>query len=158
MDELRESQKEKLQEALDMGELEIGGGLNKELGLGRVGDTRWGSLYRSFENFMFLSDSIFDVLDTLVEDSKFNSRFNEVTSDLFHGGACLNPVDSFSSFDIRKIVRMAKLYLDDFDKFNLSVLENQLTNYIVDVRDIGQRFSNIGGLGELPKKLVEVDV
>nr|XP_016448688.1 PREDICTED: uncharacterized protein LOC107773774 [Nicotiana tabacum] len=66
-----------------MGELEIGRGLNQELGLVRGGDTRWGSHYKSFRNFIFLFDSI------------------------------------------------------------------------VDVRDIDQRFSNLGGLGELSKKLVE---
>ncbi|XP_075087879.1 uncharacterized protein LOC107807033 [Nicotiana tabacum] len=194
-----------------MGDLETGKGLNQELGLVRAGDTRWGSHYKSFGNFILLFDSIVDVLDTLVEDAstlderakkkehdilipnfdepcanserlrrklvdhttlhhyrvdvfykiidwqlqELNGHFNEVTSDLFHGVACMNPVDSFSSFDITKIVRMAKLYPDDFDEFNLRVLENQLTNYIVDVRDINQRFSNLGGLDELSKKLVE---
>nr|XP_009595634.1 uncharacterized protein LOC104091899 [Nicotiana tomentosiformis] len=264
MDKLRESQKEKLQEALYMGELETGRGLNQELGLVRADDTRWGSHYKSFGNFILLFDSIVDVLDTLVEDAstldnrakaagylrscqtfevafmlhfmkdilgitydlnislhkkeqdiaksmilvevakqrlqdlrvdrwyplknkvstfcimhdilipnfdepyansgrsrhtrvdhttlhhyrvdvfykiidwqlqELNGRFNEVTSDLFHGVACLNPVDSFSSFDIRKIMRMAKLYPDDIDEFNLVVLENQLANHIVDVLD-----------------------
>lgn len=67
--------------------------------------------------------------------------FNEVTSDLLNGVACLNPVDSFSSFDIKKILVMAKLYPDDFDKFSIRALENQLVNYIIDVRDNDKRFS-----------------
>nr|XP_016486795.1 PREDICTED: uncharacterized protein LOC107807033 [Nicotiana tabacum] len=98
-------------------------------------------------------DVFYKIIDWQLQE--LNGHFNEVTSDLFHGVACMNPVDSFSSFDITKIVRMAKLYPDDFDEFNLRVLENQLTNYIVDVRDINQRFSNLGGLDELSKKLVE---
>ncbi|XP_070035257.1 uncharacterized protein [Nicotiana tomentosiformis] len=42
MDDLRESQAEKVQEALDMGELKTGRSLNQELGLARAADTRWG--------------------------------------------------------------------------------------------------------------------
>ncbi|XP_047253782.1 uncharacterized protein LOC124887899 [Capsicum annuum] len=51
-DEFRESQKEKLQEALDM-----------------AGDTRWGSHYKSFGNFIHNFVSIVDVLDSLVENA-----------------------------------------------------------------------------------------
>ncbi|KAH0709772.1 hypothetical protein KY290_011180 [Solanum tuberosum] len=55
--------------ALDMGELETGRGLNQELGLVKVGDTHWGSHYKSFGNFISSVDSIVDVLDTLVENA-----------------------------------------------------------------------------------------
>ncbi|XP_060210798.1 uncharacterized protein LOC132637777 [Lycium barbarum] len=48
MDEYRESQKKRIQEALDMGELETGRGLHQEFGLTRACDTRWGSHYKSF--------------------------------------------------------------------------------------------------------------
>ncbi|XP_059291723.1 uncharacterized protein LOC132045195, partial [Lycium ferocissimum] len=69
VDAFRESQKEKLREALDMGELETGKGLNQELGLIKAGDTRWGSHYKSFGNFISNFASIVDVLDTLVENA-----------------------------------------------------------------------------------------
>ncbi|XP_019260033.1 PREDICTED: zinc finger MYM-type protein 1-like [Nicotiana attenuata] len=182
VDEFRGSQKEKLQEALDMGELKIGKGLNQELGLVRAGDTRWGSHYKSFENFIRMFGSIVDVLDTLVEDAgtlddrakasgyleacqtykitaktcvfckvldwqvqELNDHFDEVTTELLHGFACLNPIDAFSSFDIRKIMKMAEFYPDDFDEFRMNALENQLASYIIDVRDFDERFSNLNG-------------
>ncbi|XP_060201789.1 uncharacterized protein LOC132630220 [Lycium barbarum] len=66
MDEFRESQKERIQEALDMGKLTTGRGLHQELGLIRAGDTRWGSHYKSFCNFILMFGSITDVLDALV--------------------------------------------------------------------------------------------
>lgn len=69
MDEFRESQKEKLQEALDMGELEMGRGLNQELGLIKASDIRWGSHYKSFRNFISNFASIVDALDSLVENA-----------------------------------------------------------------------------------------
>ncbi|XP_019267378.1 PREDICTED: uncharacterized protein LOC109244700 [Nicotiana attenuata] len=66
---------------------------------------------------------------------ELNSRFDEVTTDLLLGVACLNPADSFSNFDIEKILRLAELYPDDFDKYSMVDLRFQLQNYIVDVRD-----------------------
>ncbi|XP_016479667.1 uncharacterized protein LOC107800912 [Nicotiana tabacum] len=259
MDDLRESQAEKVQEALDMGELETGRGLNQELGLARAADTRWGSHYKSFKNFISMFGSIIDVLDTIVVDARtleerskakgylsscqtfeeqdianaillvevakrrlqklreeewdslidkvsafcvkynilipnfddlyvnsrrsrhkvadytilhhyrvdiffkiidwqvqeLNARFNEVTTNLLVGVACLNPVDSFSSFDINKILRMAELYPDDFDENITVTLKNQLETYIVDVRDVHERFSNLQGLVDLSETLVK---
>nr|XP_009625687.1 uncharacterized protein LOC104116519 [Nicotiana tomentosiformis] len=187
VDEFRDSQNEKLQEALDMGELNTGRGLNQELGLVRDGDTHWGSHYKSFGNFIRMFGSIVDHdilvpnFDDLYVNSgrsrrkpadytvfhhyrvdvfckvfdwqlqELNDRFDEVTTDLLHGVACLNPIDSFSSFDIRKIMKMPKLYPDDFDEFWMSALENQLASYIIDVRDFYERFSNLNGLSDISK-------
>ncbi|XP_075095471.1 uncharacterized protein LOC142173730 [Nicotiana tabacum] len=52
-----------------MGELETGRGLNQELGLARAADTRWGSHYKYFKNFISMFGSIIDVLDTIVVDA-----------------------------------------------------------------------------------------
>nr|XP_009600790.2 zinc finger MYM-type protein 1-like [Nicotiana tomentosiformis] len=239
MDDLRESQAEKVQEALDMGELETGRGLNQELGLARAADTCWDSHYKSFKNFISMFGSIIDVLDTIVVDARtleerakakgylstcqtfevafmlhlmrdvlgitnelnaslqkkeqnienaillvevakrrlqklreeewdslidkiidwqvqeLNARFNEVTTNLLVGVACLNRVDSFSSFDINKILRMAELYPDDFDENITVTLKNQLETYIVDVRDVDKKFSNLQGLVDLFETLVK---
>nr|XP_016454667.1 PREDICTED: zinc finger MYM-type protein 1-like [Nicotiana tabacum] len=284
MDDLRESQAEKVQEALDMGELETGRGLNQELGLARAADTCWDSHYKSFKNFISMFGSIIDVLDTIVVDARtleerakakgylsscqtfevafmlhlmrdvlgitnelntslqkkeqnienaillvevakrrlqklreeewdslidkvsafcvkynilipnfddfyvnsgrsrrkvadytilhhyrvdiffkiidwqvqeLNARFNEVTTNLLVGVACLNRVDSFSSFDINKILRMAELYPDDFSENITVTLKNQLETYIVDVRDVDKKFSNLQGLVNLFETLVK---
>ncbi|XP_060182480.1 uncharacterized protein LOC132612175 [Lycium barbarum] len=284
MDEFRDSQKERIQEALDMGELITGRGLNQELGLSRACDTRWGSHYKSFNNFILMYGSIVNVLESLVHDARLmderakamgyldacrtyevafmlhlmsevlaitnevnkclqkkeqdlanamlllevakirlqayrdeewdsliakvslfcikheilvpnfkdpyvsslrsrrrlgdntvlhhyrvevfcniidwqlqelKDRFGEATTNLLRGIACLNPIDSFSSFDIRKIMKMAALYPDDFDEFNMSALENQLASYIIDVRDVDERFFDLKGLCDLSKRLVQ---
>ncbi|XP_016447742.2 uncharacterized protein LOC107772782 [Nicotiana tabacum] len=208
MVDLRQSQAEKLQEALDMGELDTGKGLKQELGLARAADTRWGSHYKFSKNIINMFGSIIDVLDTIVVDARsleerakhgivipnfdefyvnsgrsrrkvaehtishhyrvnvfikiidwqlheLKERFNEETTDLLMGVACLNPVDSFSSFDIKKILRMAELYPDDFDENSMITLENKLATYIVDIRDVDERFSNLKGLSDLSEKLVK---
>ncbi|XP_059311958.1 uncharacterized protein LOC132063436 [Lycium ferocissimum] len=244
MDEFQDSQKERIQEALDLGKLTTGRGLNQELDLSRACDTRWGSHFKSFNDFILMFGSILNVLESLVldarllderakamgylktcrtyevvfmlhlmsdvlgitnelnkclqkkeqdlanamllvevakrrlqayRDDRWNSLiskvslfcikhgifvpnfeepyvsslrsrwrlrynkvshhfhvevfcniidwqlqelkdcFGEATTDLLHGITCLNPIDSFSSFDIRKIMKMAKFYPDDFN-------------------------------------------
>jgi Domain of unknown function (DUF4371) len=51
-DKLRESQVVEIAKALINGEIEMGSGLNQELGLSRAGETRWGSHYGSITNLI----------------------------------------------------------------------------------------------------------
>ncbi|XP_016488986.2 uncharacterized protein LOC107808937 [Nicotiana tabacum] len=165
-------QEKKVQEPLDMGELETGRGLNQELGLARAADTRWYNIsIPNFDDFYVNSrrsrckvadhtilhhyrvDIFFMIIDWQVQE--LNARFNEVTTNLLVGVACLNPVDSFSSFDINKILMMVELYPDDFDENIMVTLKNQLETYIVDVRDVDERFSNLQGLVDLSETLVK---
>ena len=64
-DEFREKQAEKVEEALRMGELQTGRGLNQELGLQKPADTRWGSHFKTFTNIIIMFDPILDVLDVI---------------------------------------------------------------------------------------------
>ncbi|KAH0751769.1 hypothetical protein KY285_004917 [Solanum tuberosum] len=70
MDKLCDSQKSTIQVALDMGELTTGRGLNQQLGLSRACDTRWGSHYKSFNNFIIMFGSILVVLESLALDAR----------------------------------------------------------------------------------------
>ncbi|XP_059306320.1 uncharacterized protein LOC132057731 [Lycium ferocissimum] len=216
MDEYRESQKKRVQKALDMGELETGRGLHQEFGLTRACDTHesakamgflracqtfdvafilhlmrdilaitdelnkclqkkeqdianamllvqvakkrlqklreeeWGSLIDKVFKFLFCK-----VIDWQIQELSY--RFDEVTTDLLHGIACLNPIDSFSSFDLRKIMRMAEHYPNDFDEFSMGALENELASYIIDARDLDERFFDLKGLCDLSKGLVQTE-
>ncbi|XP_060173281.1 uncharacterized protein LOC132603991 isoform X2 [Lycium barbarum] len=76
-DELRESQAKEIEEALCKGELETDRGLNQELGLARVGDTRWGSHYKSFKNFILMFGPIIDVLDAIAVNARFEEKCRE---------------------------------------------------------------------------------
>ncbi|XP_021719880.1 zinc finger MYM-type protein 1-like [Chenopodium quinoa] len=60
---IREIQSQHVLEALDLGEIESGQGLNQELGLGRPGDTRWGSHYKTVSNVTSLYATIVKVLE-----------------------------------------------------------------------------------------------
>ncbi|PIN08128.1 Tam3-transposase (Ac family) [Handroanthus impetiginosus] len=95
----------------------------------------------------------YKVIDWQLQE--LNNRFNEVTSDLLHGMACLSPSQSFANFDLEKIMRLAALYPDDFTEYDLVELRCQLENYIVDVGSEDIRFSSLNEIGDLSKKLVE---
>jgi len=58
-------------------------------------------------------DVFYIILDMQMQE--FNSHISETTTDLLPGVACLNISDSFSNFDMKKILRMAQLYPGDFD-------------------------------------------
>ncbi|XP_049373450.1 uncharacterized protein LOC125838434 [Solanum verrucosum] len=70
MDDLRDSQKAEIQDALDMGELTTGRGLNQQLGLSRACDPRWGSHYKSFNNFILMFGSIVEVIESIALDAR----------------------------------------------------------------------------------------
>ncbi|XP_015163368.1 uncharacterized protein [Solanum tuberosum] len=105
-------------------------------------DDEWNSLIAKSHHYCV--EVFCNIIDWQLQE--LNDRFNEVATDLLHGIACLTPINSFSSFDSKKIMRMAKLYPDDFDEFNIDTLENQLASYIVDVCDVDERFSDLNGL------------
>ncbi|XP_031280629.1 zinc finger MYM-type protein 1-like [Pistacia vera] len=67
-DMLRKSQVNKLVEALEIGEVSKGRGLNQETSLKRDGDTRWGSYYYTLINLILLLSSVGDVLKVIEED------------------------------------------------------------------------------------------
>ncbi|XP_057248263.1 uncharacterized protein LOC104904219 [Beta vulgaris subsp. vulgaris] len=66
---LREKQAQRVVEALSLGELESGTGLNQERGLGRPCDTRWGSHFKIILNVLDLYPSILESLDKIGEVS-----------------------------------------------------------------------------------------
>nr|XP_016473049.1 PREDICTED: uncharacterized protein LOC107795002 [Nicotiana tabacum] len=140
MDDLRQSQAEKLQEALDMGEIDTGKCLNQELGLARAADTRWGSHYKSFKNFIYMFDSIIDVLDTIVVDARSLEERAKKEHDIANGVLLVDVA--------RK--RLQRLRDEGWDP-----LIDKLATYIVDIRDVDERFSNLKGLCDLSEKLVK---
>ncbi|CAO2831922.1 unnamed protein product [Amaranthus hypochondriacus] len=282
-DEFREKQAEMVEKALSEGELLTGKGLNQEVGLQKPGDTRWGSHFNTFSNFIQMFSPIVDVLDALVvagDDDRIkiqaildgiqtfdfafmihlmklvlgisnglslslqrrdqdvvnamsllgttkkryqktrdegweslmnevesfcvkrdidiprmddlaplrargkskrrlsdvtnehyyrvnvfytiidmlmqelDCRFPEISTDLLIGVGCLNPANSFSYYNKEKVLKMAKLYPDDFDYLALDCLSFELDTFI-DNFSTDKRFSSLSTLGEFSKTLVQ---
>ncbi|XP_012835790.1 PREDICTED: zinc finger MYM-type protein 1-like [Erythranthe guttata] len=76
-DLLREKQSEKIIEALDMGDISSGRGLNQETNLKRAGDTRWSSHYNTLLSLINMFDAVIDVLEIIGRDASSTSHRTE---------------------------------------------------------------------------------
>ncbi|XP_070035569.1 uncharacterized protein [Nicotiana tomentosiformis] len=72
--------------------------------------------------------------------------------------ASLNPVNSFANFDKEKIITLAKYYPDEFGELKLRDLSHQLDTFILHMRHGDLRFSDLKGIGDLEKALVEANL
>ncbi|WVZ55239.1 hypothetical protein U9M48_005925 [Paspalum notatum var. saurae] len=88
-DMLRNTRLENIMKAIDCGELQTGSGLNKEMGLPRPGETRWGSHYKTVSNLIAMYSTIRDVLISLGNDTSLKCDWPKIHS----------MVGAFESFD-----------------------------------------------------------
>jgi hypothetical protein len=67
-DMLRDVRAQQVLQALEMGEIESGSELNQEMGLSRLGDTRWGSHYKTILHVVDMYPTILEVLVRIGKD------------------------------------------------------------------------------------------
>ncbi|KAL6522340.1 hypothetical protein OROHE_016893 [Orobanche hederae] len=84
---------------------------------------------------------------------ELENRFSETTTELLLCMTCLNPSNSFLSFDKSKLIRLAQLYPNDFSEMEIIILDHQLETYILDMQTSSD-FSNLSGIGDLARKMV----
>ena len=94
----------------------------------------------------------YTIIDMQLQE--LNNRFTEANTELLLCVACLNPSDLFFAFDKQRLIQLAEFYPSDFSAIDLMALDNQLQNYIVDMRS-NNEFFELKGIGDLAKKLVE---
>ncbi|KAH7650649.1 Ribonuclease H-like protein [Dioscorea alata] len=68
--------------------------------------------------------------------------------------SCLDPRDSFSKFNIHKLLRLAEMYPQDFSMTERMMLEDQLATFIYDVRH-DDDFANVVDLGGFAMKMID---
>lgn len=93
------------------------------------------------------------VIDRML--AELDGRFNEMNMELLSCVACLDPRDSFSAFDTRKLIRLAEFYPSDFSPFDLEFLKQQLDTYIVEMRS-DDSLNEISGIGDLCRKMIQL--
>ncbi|XP_070029370.1 uncharacterized protein [Nicotiana sylvestris] len=76
-DLLRHLQAEKLEQLLESGEIHTGRVLNQERGLQRPGDTRWGSHFKTLDNFIVIFSSIIRVLEVIEHEGSTSNERNQ---------------------------------------------------------------------------------
>ncbi|XP_066313466.1 uncharacterized protein [Miscanthus floridulus] len=68
---LRAAQAEEVIEAVELGEIESGRGLNQEMGLARPADTRWGSHYKTIQHVILMYRSIRRLFQQIIDDPEY---------------------------------------------------------------------------------------
>ncbi|PIA28336.1 hypothetical protein AQUCO_07100003v1 [Aquilegia coerulea] len=85
---------------------------------------------------------------------EFDDYFRELATELISCVGCLSPAKSFSAFDKKKLVQLAKFYEVDFSSLDLLVLDDQLDMYYLDMTK-NIEFSGLNEIGKLSIKIVE---
>ncbi|XP_070029585.1 uncharacterized protein [Nicotiana sylvestris] len=98
----------------------------------------------------------YTVIDLQLQE--LNRRFNVVSSNLLLGMASLNPANPFANFDKERIMTLAKYYPDEFGELKLRDLSHQLDTFILHMQHGDPRFSNLKGISDLAKALVEANL
>ncbi|XP_051214426.1 uncharacterized protein [Lolium perenne] len=85
---------------------------------------------------------------------ELDRRFTKESSELCLLASCLNPRNSFQSFDKDKLVKFARFYPSEFSDSDTTTLELQLEAFIRDVRS-DTRFLEMDMLSSLSARMVE---
>ncbi|KAH0650853.1 hypothetical protein KY284_030765 [Solanum tuberosum] len=120
--------------SFDVGRVILGQGLNQERGLQRPGDTRWGSHFKTLDNFLILFSSIVNVLKDMKRDCPYHL-------DKFTAENLLSKIHEF------EFVFMLHLM------FKVLLLTNEL-NKVLQKKD--QDIVNAMGLLDLSKKRLQM--
>ena len=87
---------------------------------------------------------------------EMDERFDNMNIELLTCISCLDPRDSFIAFDKQRLVQFARFYPLEFDEIDLLTLEDQLENYVEDLRG-DEDFKDLKGVGELAQNGSEED-
>ncbi|XP_021770758.1 uncharacterized protein LOC110734945 [Chenopodium quinoa] len=109
---IRNSQAQELAQAIEVGEILCGSGLNQELGLKRPGDTRWGSHYKCLVNIIRLFYTILKEQD-IVNAMELVTFTKSVLQKMREQGweTFLNKVTSFCTNQDSDVLTMDSLYV-----------------------------------------------
>ncbi|XP_028062659.1 zinc finger MYM-type protein 1-like [Camellia sinensis] len=100
----------------------------------------------------YRAELLYTVLDMQIQE--LNARFTESNTELLLCVACLNPSNSFSSFDRKKLIHLVEFYSKEFSSVEFMVLNDQLDTYIIDMLSSSE-FSMLNGIADLAKKMIE---
>ncbi|XP_075088287.1 uncharacterized protein LOC107794011 [Nicotiana tabacum] len=101
-------------------------------------------------------EHFYTVIDLQVKE--LNRRFDVVSGNLLLGMASLNPANSFANFDKERIMTLAKYYPDEFGELKLRDLSHQLDTFILHMQHGDPRLSDLKGISDLAKALVEANL
>jgi hypothetical protein len=86
--------------------------------------------------------------------TELNHRFSEISSELLVCMTAFNPRNSFSNFNVDKLVRLAEIYAEDFDIGELAILPSHLRQFVNRARRTPEflRCTELGKVAEIMVK------
>ncbi|XP_058785176.1 uncharacterized protein LOC131660062 [Vicia villosa] len=99
----------------------------------------------------FKNDCFLHVIDVVLKE--LNDWFTPENIEFINCVACLSPCYSFESFDVKSLVRLARLYPNDFEDLTDKELSNELETYIESVK-MDDHFPNLTGISKLCRTFV----
>ncbi|XP_028062046.1 uncharacterized protein LOC114265424 [Camellia sinensis] len=96
----------------------------------------------------YRAELFYTVLDMQIQE--LNACFTKLNTELLLCMECLNPYNSFSNFDKKKLIHLAEFYTKEFFLVELIVLNT----YIIDMLSSSE-LSRLNGIADLAKKMVE---
>ena len=120
--------------------------------------SRWGRSRKRGRNnitqdHFFSVDTFYAAIDAIT--TELDHRFNDMTSDLLLGFACLDPRDSFAKFDVDRIARLTDIYDADFSQDDRNCIKTDLQLFINHMRRHDE-FRVCYDLASLVKKMFEL--
>ncbi|XP_061376189.1 uncharacterized protein LOC133318213 [Gastrolobium bilobum] len=112
---------------------------------------------RRLESFTFLHYFKVELFNTVIDTQvqELGDRFDNVNTKLLECLSCLDPRDSFASFNKEKLIEFARFYPLEFNELaDIPFLSSSLGNFIVDVR-ADSDFVNLERISDLALKMVE---
>jgi hypothetical protein len=105
--------------------------------------------YHHFKNEIFIV-----VYNQVIVE--LNNYFTGRSTQLLRYISCLDPRNSFASYDKAQLIQLAKIYSADFSQYDVLILRYQLDIFIVDVRG-NSDFANCKDLHNLAIKMVQTE-
>ncbi|XP_039140475.1 uncharacterized protein LOC120277687 [Dioscorea cayenensis subsp. rotundata] len=114
------------------------------------GHFRWeGQVITHFHHFCL--EIFYEAIDLIAQEMQ--NHFPKTSTKLPLLQSCFDPMDSFSKYNIHKLLRLAELYLENFTMTEHMMLEDQLPTFIYNVWHDAD-FINVGDLGGFARKMV----
>ncbi|KEH19760.1 general transcription factor-like zinc finger protein, putative [Medicago truncatula] len=89
------------------------------------------------------SDCLIIVFD--LQLLELNARFSEENTQLLRCFSCVSSANSYSAFNVNKLLRMTEFYPNDFVEVVEVALRHQVRNYVINVQS-DSRFAKLKGL------------
>ncbi|XP_058726631.1 uncharacterized protein LOC131597993 [Vicia villosa] len=100
----------------------------------------------------FKNDCFLHVIDVVLKE--LHDRFTPENTELINCVACLSPCYLFESFDVKSLVRLARLYPNDFEDLTDKKLSSELETYIESLK-MDDHISNLTSISEFCRTLVQ---